>query len=248
MPDTRLMETGERPPSGAGRSPRVLVLVGVLLMLLGGAAWWFQTTRAEPAETAREPVPTVGAVPGQEVLTSTNLPRELRVRAEPGAPQRLQVPALDLDAPVVPVGAPGGVLTPPADPQTLGWWADGAAPGARLGSALVTGHTVNAGGGAMDDLEVLQDGDRVWMSTEQGRIEYAVRTVVVLGKGELAQRAETIFDQRRAGPTGVDHLRGLERCGVPQQRRGDGDTRGVSNPVGGVSADRCRGSPHDPGS
>lgn len=171
------------------------MVLGALLIVLGGAVWWFQASAGQPAQEARESVPSVGAVPGQEILASTRLPRELRVQAVPGAPRRLRVPALDIDAPIIPIGAPGGVLTPPGDPQTVGWWAQGAEPGARLGSALVTGHTVHDGGGAMDDLEELADGDRVWTDTDRGRIGYAVRTVVVLGKGELAQRAETIFDQ-----------------------------------------------------
>ena len=109
------------------------------------------------------------------------------------------MPSLGIAAPIIPIGAPGGVLTPPSDPQTLGWWADGAKPGARLGSALVTGHTVHAGGGAMDDLERINDGDRVWMTTDRGRIGYDVDNVVVLGKGELAERAGRIFDQEVPG-------------------------------------------------
>ncbi len=59
----------------------------------------------------------------------------------------------------------------------------------------MTGHTVSTGGGAMDDLEQLESGDRVWMSTDRGRIGYDVRRVVVLGKGELAARAQQVFDQ-----------------------------------------------------
>ncbi len=126
-------------------------------------------------------------------------PEEQRVQTEPGAPERLEVPALGIDAPVIPIGAPGGVLTPPSDPLTLGWWADGAKPGAARGSALVTGHTVHDGGGAMDDLEQLETGDRVWMRTDRGRIGYDVSTVVVLGKGELAERAQQVFDQQVRG-------------------------------------------------
>ena len=91
------------------------------------------------------------------------------------------------------------MLTPPSDPLTLGWWADGAEPGARRGSALVTGHTVSAGGGAMDDLEELERGDQVWMRTDRGRIGYDVRTVVILGKGDLAEQAQQLFDQEVRG-------------------------------------------------
>jgi sortase (surface protein transpeptidase) len=51
----------------------------------------------------------------------------------------------------------------------------------------------------MDDLEQLAAGDRVWMRTDRGRIGYDVRSVVVLGKGELAERAEQLFSQEVPG-------------------------------------------------
>ena len=185
--------------TGSGRVTWTLVVVGLLLVVVGAAAWAFQTPTSSGQHVAEDPTPSASTPPGQEVVAAVPLPREKRVETEPGAPERLEVPSLGIAAPIIPIGAPGGVLTPPSDPQTLGWWADGARPGARLGSALVTGHTVHAGGGAMDDLELIDDGARVWMTTDRGRIGYDVRTVVVLGKGELAERAERIFDQQVRG-------------------------------------------------
>lgn len=188
------MDAGDQPRAGGGRVTAALVVIGLILVVIGGTAWWFQPQT--PVPVGAEPsAPRVSAPPAQNVLEPVPPPKEQRVETEPGAPERLEVPALGIDAPVIPIGAPGGVLTPPSDPQTLGWWADGAKPGARLGSALVTGHTVSTGGGAMDDLEQLQSGDRVWMRTDRGRIGYDVRTVVILGKGELAKRAQQVFDQ-----------------------------------------------------
>lgn len=175
-----------------------LVVVGLILVVIGGTAWWFQPQTLAPVGV-EDPTPSVSLPPGQTIVESVPLPKEQRVETEPGAPERLQVPALGIDAPIVPIGAPGGVLTPPSDPLTLGWWADGAKPGATRGSALVTGHTVHDGGGAMDNLEQLDPGDRVWMRTDRGRIGYDVRTVVVLGKGELAARAQQVFDQEVRG-------------------------------------------------
>lgn len=184
--------------AAGGRVAWVLLVIGMVLVVIGGAAWWFQPQTSMPVR-AEEPVPSVSAPRGQEIVDSVPLPKEQRVETEPGAPERLEVPALGIDAPVIPIGAPGGVLTPPSDPLTLGWWADGAKPGARLGSALVTGHTVSTGGGAMDNLEQLEIGDRVWMRTDRGRIGYDVRRVVILGKGELAERAQQLFDQQVRG-------------------------------------------------
>lgn len=186
---------------GAGWVTWLLLVAGLALVVGGGIAFLGQADDAGDGRsgTAIE-APADPTTPArQEVVASADLPREQRVDTEPGAPRRLVVPALAIDAPVVPIGAPGGVLTPPADPQVLGWWADGARPGAAKGSALVTGHTVHAGGGAMDDLEQLARGDRVWMTTDAGRIGYSVRRVTVLGKGELANRAEDLFDQSVPG-------------------------------------------------
>ena len=87
------------------------------------------------------------------------------------------------------------VLVPPADPARVGWWGEGAAPGAVRGRALLAGHTVHSGGGALDDLEQLTRGDRVVVDSEGGRTRYRVTSVEVLGKGELARRAQRLFDQ-----------------------------------------------------
>jgi LPXTG-site transpeptidase (sortase) family protein len=116
-----------------------------------------------------------------------------------GRPTRLIVPQLDVDAPVVPIPVNDGILLPPSDPQTLGWWYQGAAPGALRGSALVTGHTVHSGGGAFDNLETLDKGDRVQVRTVRGTIEYAVTGVTIYHKGRLAQDAQRVFSQTAPG-------------------------------------------------
>jgi LPXTG-site transpeptidase (sortase) family protein len=121
-----------------------------------------------------------------------------RRAAAAGRPARLLVPGLDVNAPVVPIGAPGRVLTPPSDPQTLGWWQDGAVPGAAQGGALITGHTVHTGGGALDDLEKLRQGDRVIVRTAEGTIRYAVTGTTIYRKATLARDAERVF--RQSGP------------------------------------------------
>jgi LPXTG-site transpeptidase (sortase) family protein len=120
-------------------------------------------------------------------------------RIPAGAPRRVVIPALHVDAPVVPVHAPGRTLVPPSDPTTLGWWVDGAKPGAGRGSALVAGHTVHTGGGALDDLEKLRRGDPVTVRTDRGTIRYVVRQVRVYAKGRIADDAGRLFSQRVPG-------------------------------------------------
>jgi LPXTG-site transpeptidase (sortase) family protein len=125
--------------------------------------------------------------------------RVARVAPARGEPVRLVVPRLGVDAPVIGIGTVDGVLVPPDDPATLGWWAAGAEPGAARGGALITGHTVHTGGGAFDDLGTLRPGDRVKVNTLDGVIRYFVTDVRTYRKASLAQHAEKVFSQSVRG-------------------------------------------------
>ncbi|MGH3507369.1 MAG: class F sortase [Nocardioidaceae bacterium] len=100
---------------------------------------------------------------------------------------------LAIDVPVLPITPEGGVLVPPADPTVLGWYEDGARPGAAQGSAVITGHTVHTGGGALDELDDLRAGDAVRVSTVKGTIRYRVSKVTVMSKTQLARKAQQVF-------------------------------------------------------
>jgi len=116
-----------------------------------------------------------------------------------GAPMRIRVPRLDVDSAVVPISGATGVLEPPGDARQLGWWQEGAVPGAARGTSVMTGHTLHLGGGALDDLKSLRPGDKIVVTTERGTVRYEVRASWALSKPELAQRAEDLFDQDREG-------------------------------------------------
>ncbi len=116
-----------------------------------------------------------------------------------GAPQRVYIDSLGIDAPVLAILTDGNTLTPPPDPQDLGWWADGALPGAAIGSALITGHTVHDGGGALDDLETLKAGTEIRVRTTRGIIRYVAQSVDVLDKDTIARRAPQLFNQEVDG-------------------------------------------------
>jgi LPXTG-site transpeptidase (sortase) family protein len=182
-------DTGSR-----GRSwlSAALGLVAVSLVALG-LVWWWQQPGSSSDRSANDPAPTStsGAAPGPATATP---PPAKSLRSRPGDPTRLSIPALDVAAPIDAVGTRRDVLVPPADPQWFGWWGEGAAPG-EPGRALLAGHTVHTGGGALDDLEMLEPGDRVVVSSEERRTRWVVESVRVLGKGELARRAEQVFAQ-----------------------------------------------------
>jgi LPXTG-site transpeptidase (sortase) family protein len=172
-----------------------LAAAGAVLVAGGLVAHHVQTpdeVGAERSGTVVAPEPTMSA-PTSTARDAIPAPRVS------GMPTRVVIPALGVDAPVRPIRAPGGVLIPPSDPQELGWWADGAEPGATRGSALVTGHTVHTGGGALDDLETLQVGDLVKVHTSHGWVRYAVRDTEVYDKGNVARHAQRLFSQEAPG-------------------------------------------------
>lgn len=113
-------------------------------------------------------------------------------------PTRLLVPGLGLDVPVVPIEMDtDGVLTPPADVQTVGWWQRSATPGAARGQTLITGHSVREGDGAMDRIGELGRGDRVRVRTGGSATDYRATSVEVLSREELAAQAQALFGQQR---------------------------------------------------
>lgn len=169
--------------AGAGA---LVLAVGLFALLHGPTA---STTGVSDERDSRlDPPPGAGTTA-----------RATPARWVPGAPRRVSIPELGVNAAVRPVKAPGRTLVPPADPQELGWWADGARPGDGRGSALVAGHSVHAGDGALDDLELLETGDQVVVSSDRGRLRYAVDRVRIFSKGTLADQAERLFSQESRG-------------------------------------------------
>ncbi len=107
----------------------------------------------------------------------------------------IAIPKLDIQAPIVKIKSEDRVLTPPRDPGVVGWWSEGAAPGADKGSAILVGHAVRTGGGVFNDIGELESGDTV----KVGDLRYEVSSVQTLTKDEVAQRAEELFDQSVPG-------------------------------------------------
>ncbi|MGZ4495187.1 MAG: class F sortase [Nocardioides sp.] len=200
------MPTSTEVAPGRGGHPRVTAALGLVLALVAltlpwsvprVAGWVSGSAPAAsgPATDARLlALPPFLVEPG--VVIGHARPHRA---AAAGRPVRLVVPALHVDAPVVPIGAPGGVLLPPSDPLMLGWWDRGAVPGAAYGGALITGHTVHTGGGAFDDLETLRRGDRVEVRTVAGTLRYAVTGVTIYRKASLARDAQRVFSQSVPG-------------------------------------------------
>lgn len=179
-----------------------ILVAAALALLVGGTVVVLHAPQGDAARSSAGRAAasaTGGTTGGSAVAVAEQVPPATRAPYRPGSPRRLVIPALDVDSQVLPVRAPGGTLVPPSDPQQLGWWAQGARPGAARGSVLVAGHTVHTGGGALDDLETLEPGDRITVTTDRGRISYDVRSVQVFAKGTIAEQATRLFSQEVAG-------------------------------------------------
>src|SRR3954452_4078792 len=87
-------------------------------------------------------------------------------------PDRVRIPTIRVDAPVLPVGldSDGWVAAPPPeDPNLAGWFTGGVSPGEK-GTAVVVGHVDNKQGPAgFYDLGALKKGNRVEVARKDGR-------------------------------------------------------------------------------
>ena len=185
------------PATGRGRLSRSLAAAGAALLLFGIGTWIVQSDDSGAGAGQGQARQAAGSIAPSPTPSAPLAAEPAQRRA--GAPRAISIPALDVQAPVVPIKAAGNVLVPPGDPSTLGWWAAGARPGDRRGSALLTGHTVHDGGGALDDLERLGVGDPVTVTVASGPIRYVVSSVRTFSKGALADHARRLFSQEVRG-------------------------------------------------
>jgi hypothetical protein len=150
-----------------------------LLGLLGSLLWLSGCTSAPAGEQTSSASPTLSSVVAPRA-DDHHTPRAL-------TPTRLRMPGVD--AAVVPLVLDGTSLTPPADPQTLGWW--GRRAGTTQGVTLLVGHTVHTGGGQLDHLEDVTVGSSVAVNA----VAYRVTNNTIMSKSDLAADAAELFDQ-----------------------------------------------------
>ena len=223
---------------GLGLLATGLAVLSVLLVVTAGDGA-DQTTQdvdfaKEPRAAARAPAAAGPRLAGPWMWNDRSPRHTPRDRAA-GAPRRVVIPSLQVDVSVVPIEPEGSTLVPPADPQVLGWWAGGAVTGAARGSALVAGHTVHSGGGALDHLEDVAPGAAVRVGTDHGAVDYEVVRVEVHDKGLVARMAQRLFSQRSRGRLVLvtcEDWNGetYESNVVVVAHRGDADVSGARRP------------------
>ncbi len=105
----------------------------------------------------------------------------------PDPPTSVRIPALGVDAQIVPLGLDAdGAMATPDGPFEVGWYSPGARPGER-GNVLLDGHvdwtnkeTGVPFGAVFWGLKQLGEGDEVYINTGNKSYKYVVEKTVVL--------------------------------------------------------------------
>jgi hypothetical protein len=123
-------------------------------------------------------------------------------------PERLRIGAIDVDAPILPVGVTAGTTEIPADVHEVGWYRFGGRPG-RSGSTLLVAHVSSGvqGPGVFFRLRDLVPGDDIFVDMRDG--SSAIFRVIArrsYAKGALPNH---LYD--RTGPA----MLALVTCGGP---------------------------------
>lgn len=153
--------------------------------------WTTPSTSPESEEPAEE-----DAGPDASAAEQSDTPSETNTADAVSGLYDLAIPQLGVTAPVVAIESAERVLLPPSDPGVVGWWSEGAAPGDDRGTAILTGHSLSSGGGALDDIKDLSPGDEIELSNG---LAYRVDSVELLSYDDVREQAETLFDQSIEG-------------------------------------------------
>ncbi|WP_432136739.1 MULTISPECIES: class F sortase [unclassified Streptomyces] len=154
-------EEEERPKKRAPWGVIALVLLTGLALIRNGSGE-FDVGPPQPASAA---APDSRTAPGS---TLGRAPDPLPY----GVPDRVRIPAIQVDAPIMAVGldAAGWVAAPPPeDPNLAGWFTGAVSPGEK-GTAVVVGHVDNHQGPAVFyGLGALKKGNRVEVARKDGK-------------------------------------------------------------------------------
>ena len=106
-----------------------------------------------------------------------------------GAPGRLKIPSINVDAPVEYVGLTSdGAMDVPKVPANVAWFNQGPRPGEN-GSAVIAGHYgwKNNIPAAFDTIHTLRKGDKIYIEDENGvNTVFVVREIQIYSKNEDA--------------------------------------------------------------
>ncbi|MDG9724104.1 MULTISPECIES: class F sortase [unclassified Streptomyces] len=159
---SELAEEEERSRKRAPWGVIALVLLTGLALIRNGSGE-FEVGPPQPASAAASDTRAAG---GDDATATGLAPLAYAV------PDRVSVPAIQVDAPIMPVGldAEGWVdAPPPEDPNLAGWFTGAVSPGEK-GTAVVVGHVDNKQGPAVFyGLGALKRGNKVEVHRQDGK-------------------------------------------------------------------------------
>lgn len=156
-----------------GRSvgPRTLGPVSVALAAIGAGLLGMGIAAQVPAPPAPAPAPQIRAadVGARAAAPTSASPTSHAPPLSFSPPTRVRIDRLQISSETTDVGLTDtGQLQPPTDPDTVGWYTGGPAPGA-LGPAVLAAHvTWNGKAAAFYRLGDLRSGDRVTVGRQDG--------------------------------------------------------------------------------
>ncbi|MES5817820.1 class F sortase [Streptomyces sp. RG80] len=162
MSASELAELAEEEERRKKRAPWGVIALVLLtgLALIRNGSGEFDVGPPQPATAAAADSRVPGTFAGSAAPLSYSMP------------ERVRIPAIQVDAPVLPVGldADGWVgAPPPEDPNLAGWFTGAVSPGEK-GTAVVVGHVDNRLGPAVFyGLGALKKGNRVEVRRNDGK-------------------------------------------------------------------------------
>ena len=154
----------------------------VMVLLLAGCS------SAPPPQLAPSPVATPKPAP-TAVIDVPVQSSAVRAPIAVVPPVRIQVPSVEIDIPVGPVGVEAtGLMEIPFDIRTAGWYRYGPTPGSATGSTVITAHvdSFEQGLGPFAYLKELTAGAEIVVTTADGvDHRYVVESVQNVEKTQL---------------------------------------------------------------
>jgi hypothetical protein len=142
---------------GHARSMRLTVAFGVVLLIVSAC------TGATPPVAS----PPTSSLPATTQRPPAGSPAAQAPSAQPAV---LRLPTLGLTSRIEPVGTDDRVLQIPEDPRVVGWWRDGARPGDKDGTIVLTAHLDSRkyGTGPFAKAKDLRVGEAMTLSDSSG--------------------------------------------------------------------------------
>ncbi|MFJ8133042.1 class F sortase [Streptomyces hydrogenans] len=221
MPEARGAAPRRRRPTD-GVLAVVLAVSGAVALVVGAALR--PSAPDAPDFHVRTPSGTwAGAPQGHSPAPLSRAPARVgEPSGRPAPPRSVEIPRVDLNAPVVPVGVDrNGAAQVPADPGRAGWYRFGPAPGERAGSAVLMGHVDSRSGdlGEFAALAGVRAGDAVLVRRDGAPpVSYRVASRATVDKSELPASAFA-----RSGPPVLT----LITCAPPYDPDGGGYLRNL---------------------